>query len=72
MGLYVGISGMVTFKAAENIREMVAALARSEIVHINVTNREMERNAREFLQSAEAEGEIFFHHFPTKKLSLGR
>jgi len=26
MGLYVGISGMVTFKTAENIREMVAAL----------------------------------------------
>ena len=26
MGLYVGISGMVTFKTAENIREMVAVL----------------------------------------------
>jgi TatD DNase family protein len=26
LGLWIGISGMVTFKAAENIREMVAAL----------------------------------------------
>jgi TatD DNase family protein len=32
MGLFVGISGMVTFKGADNIREMVAALAPEEVL----------------------------------------
>jgi TatD DNase family protein len=32
MGLYVGISGMVTFKTAENIREMVAVLEPSRVL----------------------------------------
>jgi TatD DNase family protein len=32
LGLVVGISGMVTFKAADNIREMVSALSPSEIM----------------------------------------
>jgi TatD DNase family protein len=32
MGLYVGISGMVTFKAADNIREMVAALEPNRVL----------------------------------------
>ncbi|MBD3674114.1 MAG: agmatine deiminase family protein [Planctomycetaceae bacterium] len=45
--------------------EMVAALARSEPVHINVNDEELERDARRFLQQAGAEGEIHFHHFPT-------
>lgn len=45
--------------------EMVAALARSETVHINVTNGDMEKHARVFLQAAGATGEILFHHFPT-------
>lgn len=45
--------------------EMVAALARSETVHINVTDSEMERDARGYLDRAGARGEICFHHFPT-------
>jgi TatD DNase family protein len=32
MGLYVGISGMVTFKAADNIREMVAVLSPQRVL----------------------------------------
>lgn len=32
MGLFVGISGMVTFKAAENIREMVAVLSPERVL----------------------------------------
>jgi TatD DNase family protein len=32
MGLYVGISGMVTFKTAENIREMVAVLEPNRVL----------------------------------------
>jgi TatD DNase family protein len=32
MGLYVGISGMVTFKAADNIREMVAVLEPNRVL----------------------------------------
>lgn len=45
--------------------EMVAALSRSEAVHINVNNSEMETEAQRYLQQAGAEGEIHFHHFPT-------
>lgn len=45
--------------------EMVAALARSETVHINVTNSDMERSANEYLMAADAKGDILFHHFPT-------
>ena len=45
--------------------KMVAALARSETVHINVTNSEMEARARGFLDRAVAGGDIRFHHFPT-------
>lgn len=44
---------------------MVAALAASETVHINVCDQDMERRARAFLQQAEAVGDIRFHHFPT-------
>ncbi len=32
MGLYVGISGMVTFKTADNIREMVEALEPNRVL----------------------------------------
>jgi agmatine deiminase len=45
--------------------QMVAALARSETVHINVCNDEMEHRARSFLHQARAAGDIRFHHFPT-------
>lgn len=45
--------------------QMVAALARSEPVHINVNNAEMEQHARKLLKDVEAKGEVYFHHFPT-------
>jgi len=45
--------------------EMVAALARSEPVHINVDDETMEQHARTCLRAAGADGEIVFHHFPT-------
>jgi agmatine deiminase len=45
--------------------EMVAALAHSEPVHINVDDEAMERHAQSFLKTAGADGEIVFHHFPT-------
>ncbi len=45
--------------------QMVAALAASEPVHINVNDLEMERQAQQHLQKAGAQGEIHFHHFPT-------
>ena len=32
MGLFVGISGMVTFKAADNIRQMAAVLAPERVL----------------------------------------
>lgn len=44
---------------------MVAALARSETVHINVNDEAMEQRARELLHAAGAEGAIHFHRFPT-------
>jgi len=44
---------------------MVAALARSETVHINVNDAHMEAFARGFLDRAGARGDIRFHHFPT-------
>ena len=44
---------------------MVAALAASETVHINVCDQDMEQRARAFLQQAEAVGDIRFHQFPT-------
>ncbi|MCS6938032.1 MAG: agmatine deiminase family protein, partial [Roseiflexus sp.] len=44
---------------------MVAALARSETVHINVNDEAMEEDARRLLHSVGAEGDIRFHHFPT-------
>jgi agmatine deiminase len=44
---------------------MVAALARSETVHINVANEAMEQQACDLLAAAGAEGDIRFHHFPT-------
>ncbi|NTU81045.1 MAG: agmatine deiminase family protein [Chloroflexales bacterium] len=43
----------------------VAALTRSEPVHINVANTAMEATARAFLAEAGAQGEIYFHRFPT-------
>jgi agmatine deiminase len=45
--------------------QMVAALARSETVHINVNDAEMETRAKRFLQDAGAVGDVRFHHFPT-------
>ncbi|HUG92446.1 MAG TPA: agmatine deiminase family protein [Planctomycetaceae bacterium] len=44
---------------------MVAALARSEPVHINVNDFEMQRSARRLLDAAGADGEIHFRLFPT-------
>ncbi|MCG8348173.1 MAG: agmatine deiminase family protein [Chloroflexales bacterium] len=44
---------------------MVAALARSETVHINVNDQAMEEQARALLCAAGAPGDIRFHHFPT-------
>lgn len=44
---------------------MVAVLARSETVHINVNDAAMKAQARQHLQSAGAQGDIRFHHFPT-------
>src|SRR5205814_1847980 len=38
---------------------------RSETVHINVNDVEMEASARRFLDGANANGDIRFHHFPT-------
>jgi agmatine deiminase len=45
--------------------QMVAALARSETVHINVDDDQMEAKARGFLDAAQATGDIRFHRFPT-------
>lgn len=45
--------------------QMVAALARSEPVHINVNDAAMEAEARKLLRQAGADGTITFHHFPT-------
>jgi agmatine deiminase len=45
--------------------QMVAALARSEPVHINVNTLDREQSARRLLDAAGADGEIHFHHFPT-------
>jgi agmatine deiminase len=45
--------------------QAVAALARSETVHINVADAAMEAQARAFLAEAGATGDIRFHHFPT-------
>lgn len=44
---------------------MVAVLARSETVHINVNDAEMEANARHILHEYDAQGDIRFHHIPT-------
>ena len=45
--------------------QMVAALARSETVHINVNDERMEAQARSFLDAARAAGDIRFHRFAT-------
>ena len=45
--------------------QMVAALAESEPVHINVNDAVMEHQARDLLLRAGARGEISFHEFPT-------
>lgn len=45
--------------------QAVAALARSEPVHINVNDATMEAQARALLAAVGAEGQIQFHHFPT-------
>ena len=45
--------------------QAVAALARSEPVHINVNDATMEAQARALLAAAGADGQIQFHHFPT-------
>lgn len=44
---------------------MVAALARSETVYINVNDEVMERQSRDLLRVAGAEGDIRFQHFAT-------
>jgi agmatine deiminase len=44
---------------------MVAELAVSETVHINVNDAAMEHSARRRLEAARAAGDIRFHHFPT-------
>lgn len=44
---------------------MVAALAQSEPVHINVNSIDMERLAQKHLDAAGARGQIHFHCFPT-------
>ncbi len=43
----------------------VAALARSEAVHINVNDAAAEASARALLAEAGAQGDITFHRFPT-------
>jgi agmatine deiminase len=45
--------------------QAVAALARSEPLHINVNDLDMEIHARELLVAAGATGSIQFHRFPT-------
>ncbi|QDU80986.1 Putative agmatine deiminase [Polystyrenella longa] len=45
--------------------KLVAALAESEPVHINMNSPEMEKQARTHLKHAGAAGEIHFHQFPT-------
>jgi len=45
--------------------QMVALLARSETVYLNVNDAEMETQARQYLQAAGAKGDIRFQHFPT-------
>ncbi|NJM07592.1 agmatine deiminase family protein, partial [Candidatus Gracilibacteria bacterium] len=45
--------------------QAVAALARSETVHINVGDASMEAQAQALLAEAHATGAIRFHHFPT-------
>lgn len=45
--------------------QMVAVLARSETVHINVNDATMEASARMALADASARGDIRFHHIPT-------
>lgn len=45
--------------------QMVAALARSETVHINVADAAMERRVHGYLARAGASGDIRVHHFPT-------
>jgi len=44
---------------------MVAALAESEPLHINVNDDQHEELAKRLLDDAGAGGEIYFHHFPT-------
>ena len=44
---------------------MVAGLAESEPVHLNVNDAAMEAHARRLLDDAGAGGEIVFHRFPT-------
>jgi agmatine deiminase len=44
---------------------MIATLATSETVHINVRDSAMENRARRLLSEARAEGDIRIHHFPT-------
>ena len=44
---------------------LVAALAESEPVHINVNDLDMEKQARCLLHQLGARGEIHFHHFAT-------
>ncbi len=45
--------------------QLAAAIARSEPLHVDVADLEMERLARGMLHQAGAGGEIHFHHHPT-------
>ena len=51
--------------AQQAYAKMIASLAESETVHLNVNDAEMETHARKLLDAAGAGGEIVFHHFPT-------
>ena len=51
--------------AQQAYAKMVAALAESEPLHINVNDDAQEELARRLLDEARAGGEIFFHRFPT-------
>ncbi len=51
--------------AQQAYARMVAELATSEPVHINVNDAAMEDHARRLLDAARATGEIHFHRYPT-------
>lgn len=52
-------------RVRQSYATMVALLARSETVHINVNDADSEQEARLWLRAAGAKGDIRFHYFPT-------